>query len=72
LSIARKAQPAKSGADLPARNDEFQDPNPFKNKNPKPARRNPDDTRSVKSERRIVSLAVVPERSGWTSEVTCA
>jgi cell division protein FtsW len=39
LSVARQARPTVVGADLPPSCDEFQDPNPFKTRNSKPASR---------------------------------
>jgi hypothetical protein len=57
LSIARNGRPAEAEADLPHRSDEFQDPNPFKSRNPKSASRNFDEGRSLKAERSIHSAA---------------
>ena len=45
LSIARNGRPAEAEADLPPHSDEFQDPNPFKNRNPKSVSRNSDESR---------------------------
>jgi cell division protein FtsW len=51
LSIARNARPTGAGAGLPLHSDEFQDPNPFKSRNPNSPSPTSEETRSSRTDR---------------------